>query len=83
MKEVLGGDDDNQYSNRFELRTAAVDEDSGGNTNDDTTKINKKFKNCVFCVPPSGFDDYPSAIRGAIDDLWMGQHTDEDRKSVV
>ena len=77
LKEVLGGDDDNQYSNRFELRTAAVDKDSDENTNDDTIKINKKFKHCVFCAPPSGFDDYPSAIRGAIDDLWMGQHTDD------
>lgn len=75
MKEVLGGDDDDQYSNRFELRTA-VDEDSDeDNINDDDNiknKDNKKFKHCVFCAPPSGFDDYPSAIRGAIDDLWMG-----------
>jgi nucleoside-diphosphate-sugar epimerase len=76
LKEVSEGDDDNQYSNRFELRTA-VDEDSDENTNDETIKINKKFKHCVFCAPPSGFDDYPSAIRGAIDDLWMGQHTDD------
>jgi len=64
LKEVLGGDDDDQqYSDRFELRTADAD------------KNIKKFKHCVFCAPPSGFDDYPSAIKEAIDDLWMGGGT--------
>jgi hypothetical protein len=65
LKEVLGGDD--TLSDRFELRTAEeYDEYS-----------TKKFNHCVFCAPPSGFEDYPSAVKGAIDGLWMG-HTDEN-----
>jgi len=61
LKEVLGGDE--KLSERFELVTA---EECEG-------KDNKKFNHCVFCAPPSGFEDYPSAVKGAIDDLWMGQ----------
>jgi hypothetical protein len=61
LKEVLGGDD--RLSDRFELRTA---ENYDG-------KDYKKFNHCVFCAPPSGFEDYPSAVKGAIDGLWMGQ----------
>mmetsp|Transcript_12772 Transcript_12772/g.36065 ORF Transcript_12772/g.36065 Transcript_12772/m.36065 type:complete len:348 (+) Transcript_12772:97-1140(+) len=59
LKEVLG--DDDQYSDRFELRTS------------DDNSESKKFNHCVFCAPPSGFEDYPSAVKAAIDDLWMGQ----------
>jgi len=62
LREVLGGDD--RLSDRFELWTA---EEYDGK--DD----NKKFNHCLFCAPPSGFEDYPSAIKGAIDGLWMGQ----------
>lgn len=29
-----------------------------------------KFKDVVFCAPPSGFDDYPAAVREAIDRYW-------------
>jgi hypothetical protein len=32
----------------------------------------KKFKNIVFCAPPSGFDDYPAAIEDCITNLWAG-----------
>ena len=63
--KVLGGDD--QLSDRFELRTA---EEYDG-------KEIKKFNHCVFCAPPSGFEDYPSAVKGAIVDLWMG-NTEEN-----
>ena len=31
-----------------------------------------KFKNVVFCAPPSGFDDYPRAVKEAIEQLWEG-----------
>eukprot|EP00534_Pseudo-nitzschia_fraudulenta_P001943 CAMPEP_0201116542 /NCGR_PEP_ID=MMETSP0850-20130426/787_1 /ASSEMBLY_ACC=CAM_ASM_000622 /TAXON_ID=183588 /ORGANISM="Pseudo-nitzschia fraudulenta, Strain WWA7" /LENGTH=324 /DNA_ID=CAMNT_0047380643 /DNA_START=323 /DNA_END=1297 /DNA_ORIENTATION=- len=71
LKEVLGEDD--QYSERFELRT--VDE----NIDQD----NKKFNHCVFCAPPSGFDDYPSAVKAAIDDLWMGQNDENNGGAFV
>ena len=30
----------------------------------------KKFKDVVFCAPPSGFDDYPAAVRHAIEEYW-------------
>lgn len=32
----------------------------------------EKFKNVVFCAPPSGFDDYPSAVKDSITNLWEG-----------
>lgn len=59
LKEVLGEDD--RYSDRFGLRTA------------DDNNDNKKFNHCVFCAPPSGFDDYPAAVKDAVDNLWLGQ----------
>ena len=61
LKEVLGGDD--RLSDRFELLTAEEYE----------SKDNKKFNHCVFCAPPSGFENYAAAVKGAIDGLWMGQ----------
>jgi hypothetical protein len=24
----------------------------------------------VFCAPPSGFDDYPEAVRDAVTNIW-------------
>jgi nucleoside-diphosphate-sugar epimerase len=30
----------------------------------------QKFPYCVFCAPPSGFDDYPAAVEDAILNLW-------------
>jgi len=29
-----------------------------------------KFKDVVFCAPPSGFDDYPAAVRNALETYW-------------
>jgi len=31
-----------------------------------------KFTNVVFCAPPSGSDDYPGAVKDAIDNIWCG-----------
>jgi hypothetical protein len=31
-----------------------------------------KFDNVVFCAPPSGSDDYPGAVKHAVDNLWCG-----------
>lgn len=30
------------------------------------------FKDVVFCAPPSGFDDYPAAVKEAAAQLWSG-----------
>jgi hypothetical protein len=32
----------------------------------------ERFQNVVFCAPPSGFDDYPAAVRQAAEQLWVG-----------
>lgn len=32
----------------------------------------EKFTNVIFCAPPSGFDDYPSAIQETLDNVWVG-----------
>jgi hypothetical protein len=32
----------------------------------------RSFDNVVFCAPPSGFTDYPLAVRTAMDQLWAG-----------
>ena len=32
----------------------------------------QKFQNVVFCAPPSGFEDYPSAVEEAVSNLWAG-----------
>lgn len=56
--------DDKLDADRFELRTAGDGE------------IGKKFNHCVFCAPPSGFEDYPAAVKESIDNLWMGQTED-------
>ena len=60
-------------SERFELITAEECE----------SKNNKKFNHCVFCAPPSGFEDYPSAVKGAIDDIWMGQTEENTNAAFV
>jgi len=31
-----------------------------------------KFRDVVFCAPPSGFDDYPGAVRDAMENVWSG-----------
>jgi len=32
----------------------------------------EKYANVIFCAPPSGFEDYPGAIKDAADNLWAG-----------
>ncbi|KAG7337860.1 NAD dependent epimerase/dehydratase family protein [Nitzschia inconspicua] len=32
--------------------------------------LDKKYPYCVFCAPPSGFDDYPAAVEDAMTKLW-------------
>jgi hypothetical protein len=46
-------------SDRFSVKTA--DECKG-----------EKFDNVVFCAPPSGFDDYPGAVKDSVTNIWAG-----------
>lgn len=32
----------------------------------------KQFHNVIFCAPPSGFEDYPGAVKECIDQFWSG-----------
>jgi len=32
----------------------------------------RHFQNVVFCAPPSGFEDYPAAVKKAAEELWQG-----------
>ena len=36
----------------------------------DDVASDAKFKDVVFCAPPSGFDDYPAAVQEAIGQYW-------------
>lgn len=38
----------------------------------DECERDQKYTNVVFCAPPSGFDDYPAAVRDAAANLWAG-----------
>lgn len=41
-------------------------------TGDEAGKGGRKFDDVVFCAPPSGFEDYPAAVRDAAENLWAG-----------
>jgi len=63
IKEAIGSDNEN-----FQLATY----------DDVLSKVEtsgKKFSNVVFCAPPSGFDDYPAAVKDAIDNIWAGSNS--------
>ena len=45
------------FPGRFEVKTA---DDVQG----------QRFRDVVFCAPPSGFDDYPGAVRETVTNLW-------------
>lgn len=32
----------------------------------------EKYKDVVFCAPPSGFDDYPAAVEDCMKTVWAG-----------
>jgi len=38
----------------------------------DLLAAGRTFQNVVFCAPPSGFEDYPTAVQDAMKDFWMG-----------
>lgn len=33
----------------------------------------EKYKNVVFCAPPSGFEDYPAAVEGCMKTIWAAE----------
>mmetsp|Transcript_58809 Transcript_58809/g.143857 ORF Transcript_58809/g.143857 Transcript_58809/m.143857 type:complete len:270 (-) Transcript_58809:1009-1818(-) len=65
MEEVSGSSYGKQDSEdgRFSLTT--MDEVVSSSSK-------KKYQHCVFCAPPSGFEDYPGAVRVAANELWAG-----------
>lgn len=38
----------------------------------DSIKGKEKFDSVVFCAPPSGFEDYPGAVKEVAESLWSG-----------
>jgi homoserine dehydrogenase len=44
-------------------------------TSEQAYESSETFDHVVFCAPPSGFDDYPKAVRDAADKLWNRQGT--------
>ena len=61
-EQVLGGNDDD-YDDRFSVVTMEdVLSQYSGNS----------FRDIVFCAPPSGFEDYPAAVKEAATQLWSG-----------
>eukprot|EP00571_Detonula_confervacea_P017683 CAMPEP_0172313196 /NCGR_PEP_ID=MMETSP1058-20130122/19643_1 /TAXON_ID=83371 /ORGANISM="Detonula confervacea, Strain CCMP 353" /LENGTH=319 /DNA_ID=CAMNT_0013026809 /DNA_START=40 /DNA_END=999 /DNA_ORIENTATION=+ len=61
-EQVLGGENDD-VGQRFQVLTME----------DVLSQYNgHSFKDVVFCAPPSGFDDYPSAVKEAATQLWSG-----------
>ena len=61
------GNDDGGDGSRFELLTM-----------EDAMSLGRKYRDVVFCAPPSGFDDYPSAIDIAANELWSRHGIVED-----
>lgn len=55
-RQVLCGVDAENNS-KFQLQTA-------------DQPLHTKFPYCVFCAPPSGFDDYPAAVKEAMTTVW-------------
>ncbi|KAL7536657.1 hypothetical protein ACHAXR_007314 [Thalassiosira sp. AJA248-18] len=69
-EQVLGSsDDDDNVDGRFSLMTME----------DVLSQYNgHSFKDVVFCAPPSGFDDYPAAVKEAATQLWSGSSSDSN-----
>ena len=51
----------NEKESRFRLVTA-----------DQLSKEAQQFESVVFCAPPSGFEDYPAAVKNTVDKIWAG-----------
>lgn len=42
-------------------------------SSDSSSQKETKYDHVVFCAPPSGFDDYASAVKDAVGQLWNGK----------
>ena len=60
MTKIIN-DGNNEATSTFSLSTL-----------DEIVSTKTKFRDIVFCAPPSGFEDYPKAIQYAIDNIWEG-----------
>jgi len=62
-EQVLGSssDDNSEQNSRFQLLTM-----------DNVLELQQQYTDVVFCAPPSGFDDYPTAVKDAATQLWSG-----------
>lgn len=68
-KQVLQNDED---GDRFVLKT--MDDLLGEeNDEDDDDASSIVFQDVVFCAPPSGFENYPSAVKEAAEKLWSAK----------
>jgi len=64
LEQILGSssdDNDEEQSSRFQLLTM-----------DSVVESQQQYTDVVFCAPPSGFDDYPTAVEEAATQLWSG-----------
>ena len=61
----------NTDNDRFRLIAAAASSD-GGSADAGAPGPKNTFTNVVFCAPPSGFEDYPAAVKEAAERYWEG-----------
>ena len=59
-------------TNRHDSILESVGDSDNFNVRTGSECKDEKFKNVVFCAPPSGFEDYPAAVDDAISNLWAG-----------
>ena len=59
-------------TNRHDSILESVGDSDNFNVRTGSECKGEKFKNVVFCAPPSGFEDYPAAVDDAISNLWAG-----------
>ena len=59
-------------TNRHETILASVGDSDNFSVKTEEECKGEKFRNVVFCAPPSGFDDYPAAVKDVITNLWAG-----------
>jgi nucleoside-diphosphate-sugar epimerase len=66
IRQQVGADiiGQEKEEDRFTLQTAVDDKQQD---------FRKKYPYCVFCAPPSGFDDYASAVEEAMTQWWDQQ----------
>jgi nucleoside-diphosphate-sugar epimerase len=64
IRNLVFNRDDQDRSNSERFRLVTFDQFNGPQE--------RRFQNVVFCAPPSGFEDYPAAVRDVASNLWAG-----------